>query len=147
MSPPPFALFPPRAGERGLVRPLDAVERFQTEGHLHGGLPVLWRSHRFVLVPISQHCGTNKPCTHYRAKLNQSIQAVYWWFWQCCVSGFKYTTNTMTTAEGDKVDFRRIKYANVGMTPDLCKDIFQLLCFPWFPVFWGQTNCWINIQN
>lgn len=31
----------------------------------------------------------------------------------------------MTTAEGDKVDFRRIKYANVSMTPDLCKDMFH----------------------
>ncbi|XP_024286998.1 FAD-dependent oxidoreductase domain-containing protein 1 isoform X2 [Oncorhynchus tshawytscha] len=35
------------------------------------------------------------------------------------VTGFSYTTNTMTTAEGDKVDFRRIKYANVQMPNSL----------------------------
>ncbi|KAM9541242.1 FAD-dependent oxidoreductase domain-containing protein 1 [Salvelinus alpinus] len=35
------------------------------------------------------------------------------------VTGFRYTTNTMTTAEGDKVDFRRIKYANVQMPNSL----------------------------
>lgn len=38
---------------------------------------------------------------------------------------FRYATNTMTTAEGDKVDFGRIKYANAGMTPDLYKDTFH----------------------
>ncbi|KAJ7996863.1 hypothetical protein DPEC_G00222930 [Dallia pectoralis] len=35
------------------------------------------------------------------------------------VTGFKYTTNAMTTADGDTVDLRRIKYANVQMPNSL----------------------------
>uniref|UniRef100_A0A6Q2ZNC7 FAD-dependent oxidoreductase domain-containing protein 1 n=1 Tax=Esox lucius TaxID=8010 RepID=A0A6Q2ZNC7_ESOLU len=35
------------------------------------------------------------------------------------VTGFKYTTNSMNTAEGNKLDFQRIKYANVQMPNSL----------------------------